>query len=512
MSAHVEVISTEFKRVKITVTPSSYLIDVLHEACRRLNVSGDKYLLKHKQKLVDLSGPFRTSGLVSGAKLELVQKSSSPSVVSIALDVGGERYTKKLPSDMTLWQVLRQFESTETQLKNITGRGSPKTTTSNSGSGSGQLYHEAPVVNILGKEYVELADLQKTLSQCGINGGSIVLRVTFRDTDTTLYQAMETIAGYLNEVEPEPQPKPAETQENVVSTLPPAVEQQEPTSTTPATTAQVASPEPSSSTTPPPPPKATNPNPTPSPDAMDIDAPPSSTDPLQPTTVFSAPTSSTPAAAKIEVHPSVYEPTIAHATLHQRQLEKRGQNTRLKSDEELAAAAAAEAASLAAIKKVDIKVRFPDMTLAQWTLDPTHTGAFLYQAVRGAMAHPDQPFKLVRMSGDARAAAAAAAAQLVIRDDARLLIKGYGLKARELLNVSWDDGASAEARSAPSLKASVASRAQEIVVPVPQEEPEEDAKSEVAGPSGTKPAVKGNKNPFDKEKLGKFFKGLGGKK
>ncbi|KAK3337471.1 GLUT4 regulating protein TUG-domain-containing protein [Cercophora scortea] len=503
MSAHVEVISTEFKRVKITVTPSSYLIDVLHEACRKLNVSSDKYLLKHKQKLVDLSGPFRTSGLVSGAKLELVQKSSSPSVVSIALDVGGGRYTKKLPSDMTLWQVLRQFESTETQLKNITGRGAPRTT----GSGSGQLYHEAPVVNILGKEYVELADLQKTLSQCGINGGSIVLRVTFRDTDTTLYEAMETIAGYLNEVEPAApqQPKPAEKQEDGESTLPPAVEQpqqqqQQPTETTPPTAAQVPSPEPSSST----PAPTTKPTASPSLDLMDID-------PLEPTTVFSAPTSSTPAAAKIEVDPSVYEPTIAHATLHQKQLEKRGQNIRLKSDDELAAAAAAEAATLAAIKKVEIKVRFPDMTLAQWSLDPTtHTGSVLYQAVRGAMAHPEQPFKLVRIGGSG-----AGGAQLVIRDDAKLLVKGYGLKARELLNVFWEEGASAEARNAPSLKASVASRAQEIVVPVPQEEMEEEDTTKNGAGSGSsvaKPAGKGHKNPFDKEKLGKFFKGLGGKK
>lgn len=46
MSAHVEVVSTDLRRVKVKVTPGTYLIDVLGEACQKFNLSSDKYLLK----------------------------------------------------------------------------------------------------------------------------------------------------------------------------------------------------------------------------------------------------------------------------------------------------------------------------------------------------------------------------------------------------------------------------------------------------------------------------------
>ncbi|KAK0617900.1 GLUT4 regulating protein TUG-domain-containing protein [Bombardia bombarda] len=494
MSAHVEVVSTDLRRVKVKVTPGTYMVDVLHEGCKKLNLQSDKYLLKHKQKTLDLSGPFRTSGLSPGAKLELVQKSSSPSVVSIALDVAGQRYTKKLPSNMALWQVLRQFESSEKNL-DITGKAWSKS------SNGGQLYHEAPVLNIMGREYSSLEDLQKTLSQCGINSGSIALRVSFRQTEKTLEQAMTEIGTYLKEVEPE-QPKKQETKEEepapasttsegteATQTL--SIEATEPETpapapTTTADTAAATAPEQSTSTT--------------TTDLMDIDSPPPSQqqlspettttpqDPLQPTDVFLAPSSSTLAAAQAANLPdSIYEPTIAHAQLRQQQLLARAQNTRLKSDAELAADAAEEAARLARITRVDVKVRFPDQTSAQWVARPEHAGSFLHDAVRAVMAHPDQKFKLV-MSGPKA---------VVVGDDAKLLIASYRFKGRELLNLVWEDGVSDEARAAPFLKGSVASRAHE-------------------GSGGSaKPVKKDNSGGMDSEtlkrKLGKMFK-LPGKK
>lgn len=47
MSAHVEVIATDLRRVKVKVTPGTFLVDVLDEACRKLNLSSDRYLLKY---------------------------------------------------------------------------------------------------------------------------------------------------------------------------------------------------------------------------------------------------------------------------------------------------------------------------------------------------------------------------------------------------------------------------------------------------------------------------------
>lgn len=453
---------------------------------------------RHKQKIVDLAGPYRTSGLGPGAKLELVQRSKSASVVSIALDVNGQRYTKKLPSDMTLWMVMRQFESAETGL-NITGRGVPK------GTSSGQLYHEAPVVNIMGREYSALEDLQKTLLQCGISSGSIVLRVTFRLTDRPLYDALQEIGHYLKDVEPE-QPKAGEnaeampgsdgdkpkevdgspTQEAPDSQAIAATNTEEAATRTPADSSTAAK-------------------------RMEVDETPAATagptDPLQPTGVFSAPSSSTPAAARTHEDDSVYEPTIVHAQLRQHQLQQRSQNTRLKSDAELAAEAAEEAAKLANIARAEVKVRFPDQTSAVWVVTPDETGAFLYQAIRSVMAHPAQPFRLM-VPGP----------KTVVHEDGKKLIAGYRLRGREMLHLVWDDSVSAAARREPFLKGSVASKAREVVVPeIPQAgQDEEDNASgaSAAGPS-TRPArTVREKSALDseavKKKLSKFL-GLGKK-
>jgi tether containing UBX domain for GLUT4 len=425
-----------------------------------------------------------------------VQKSKSASVVSIALDLNGQRFTKKLPSDMSLWKVMRQFESTENGL-NITGRGVPV------GTNTGQLYHEAPVVNILGREYSALEDLQKTLSQCGISSGSIVLRIAFKTSDKTLYDAMQEIAQYLNDVEPE-QPKPEEQGKPA----PVPVAEQSQTDVTPMeeaprleATALASSEEATPSAV-----AETSTGGEP----MEVDGLPEATpaapaDPLQPTGVFIAPTSSTPAAVHTHEDDSVYEPTIAHAQLRQQQLLKRSQNTRLKSDDELAAEAAAEAARLAKIEKVEIKVRFPDQTSAVWTITPEETGIFLYQAVRNIMSHPTAEFKLI-LPGPKTA----------IQENNKKLIAGYRLKGREMLNLLWEDSVTATVRSGPFLKDSVASKAKEVVIPdIPQGRPDEKGDA-AAGPS-RQPAKQergkgGNSLDSDavKKKLSKFL-GLGKK-
>ncbi|KAL1839152.1 hypothetical protein VTJ49DRAFT_1808 [Mycothermus thermophilus] len=465
MSAHVEVVSSDLRRAKVKVTPGTYMVDVLGEACKKLNLNSDKYALKYKQKLIDLSGPFRTSGLGPGAKLELVQKSKSASIVSIALDVNGQRYVKKLPSDMTLWQVMRQFETAEKGLI-ITGRGVPV------GTNTGQLYYEAPVVNIMGREYSALEDLQKTLSQCGVNSGSMVLRVAFRQSEKTLYDAMQEIGQYLKDVEPDKAPAVEKTQ-------PPPSSGTEQTQTDTAPSTEAPPPEPAAGTS-----NTTEPGPhtagetsTAGSEPMDVDSPlsPASTpaiiDPLQPTNIFSAPSSSTPAAVHTQEDDSIYEPTIAHAQLRQQQLQKRAQNTRLKSDQELAAEAAEEAAKLAQITKVEVKVRFPDQTSAVWTLTPEKTGSFLYQAIRGVMSHPEAHFKLI-LPGP----------KTVVHEDEKKLIAGYKLKGREMLHLLWEEDVPPAVRREPFLKGSVASKAREIVIPeIPKEGPDDG--EEVAGPS-----------------------------
>lgn len=47
MSAHVVVIGSDLRRATVKVNPGTYLTDVLQEACKKLNLSSDKYLLKY---------------------------------------------------------------------------------------------------------------------------------------------------------------------------------------------------------------------------------------------------------------------------------------------------------------------------------------------------------------------------------------------------------------------------------------------------------------------------------
>ena len=404
--------------------------------------------------------------------------------MNVGLTVAGRdpakpQLSKQLRSDMSLWQVLRQFEDLEKGL-DLTGRGTPSET---NGGGSGQLLYEEPVVNIMGKEYASVVDLQKTLSQCGINGGNMRLRVDFRKSDRTLFDALKQISEYIKEVAPD------QIQEQVKAPPAPAVEQEKPE-------AAAVNDSPQAPDT-----SATDAGP------MDVDAPSSSAattetatvDPLLPTGIFSAPTTSTPIAAQTKEDDSVYEPTIAHAQLRQQQLLTRSQNTRLKSDKELQAEAAAHAAKVAKVTEIVAKVRFPDQTVAQWRIGPEQDGAFLYRAVRAVMAHADSPFKLVLPGSGG-----------TIRDDDKTLIKGYGLTASTLLNLVWEPNASEAARKEAFLKGSVASQAKDLVVPrVPEAEPEEEEEATAQAKRPAKPEGSGDGVA---KKLPKWLKLPGGKK
>ncbi|EQL02011.1 GLUT4 regulating protein TUG [Ophiocordyceps sinensis CO18] len=461
MSSHVVVIATDLRRSTIKVSPGTYLIDVLQEACKKLNLSSDKYLLKHKQRPVDLSVPLRTSGLLPGAKLELVQKSNTPSAVQIALqlpqpeasEIPGGRLIRKFPSDLTLWKLLRQFESGEAnggKNVNITARGIAAGL--EGGRGSGQLYYETPVLNIMGRELSTFADFQKTLSQLGHNSGNVLIRLSYRKTQQTLFEAMEEISQFFKEAggqndklgdsttsDSKPQDEtPAQAQDTVMADAAPApletsetqkpLEQQSPMGPAPQQPPQ---------------------------ESVSNDT--ASRDPYQPVNVFLAPTGSAPAAALAPAEEEDFAPTIAHAQLHQARLLKSSRNKRLLSDKELSDKAAADAARVAAIKSILVKVRFPDNTSSEWQVGPEETGAFLHEAVRQVMASRGHVFRLVLPGSKA-----------IIHDDGgprHSLIKGYKLASRVLVNLVWDDGVPLEARKQPFLKADVAQRGQAVKIP-----------------------------------------------
>lgn len=351
--------------------------------------------------------------------------------------------------------MLRQFESGDASAGrnvNITARGVADGVT----SGSGQLYYETPVLNIMGRELATFADFQRTLSQLGHNSGSVLIRLSYRRTDQTLFEAMEVISQFFKEAEEQEKTVDGTTTEK----SPDETAEEQPQDTAMTDTAPQPSTPPTDIQQPPSQEdQHTSPTATEQPpQEPSTNAEPSTAkDPYLPVNVFLAPTGSVPAATLAPPDEADFTPTLAHAQLHQARLQGSSRNRRLPSDKELEDRAAAERARLAAITSVLVKVRFPDNTSSDWHVGPDETGAFLYEAVRHVMASPQHPFHLVLPGG-----------KTVVRDDAsprHALIKAYKLAGRVLVNLVWDDDVPADVRKQPFLRASVAQLGQAVRLP-----------------------------------------------
>ncbi|KAI1190931.1 GLUT4 regulating protein TUG-domain-containing protein [Nemania serpens] len=494
MATNVKVVGTDLRQVTIKVNPGTYLTEILEQACSKLKVpNNNKFLLKHKQRQLDLSQTFRTSGLIPGARLELVVRANTPTVVNVALQLSAPesslfpphgRISEKLPSDFTIWQVLRQFESGKASAGknlNITARGVPQT---NNGTqaGSGQLYYEIPNIVIENRTLSTFVDFQKTLSQLGYNSGGVLMRLSFQKTDQPLSDAMRVIEEYFKSEEQDSAPQKTEDA---------SIERESASMSETAAPTEVVSP----------PTTTQEPEPPTIQETSDV-----STESIQeeissghrPVTIFSAPTSSTPVAALRPDEDEDYAPDISHAKSHQRLLKSLGENKRLLSDRELEEKAAAEEAKVAAVKSIKIKVRFPDNFSAEWTFGPDDTGANLYSEVRGIMANSSTAFRLV-LPG----------ARTVIKDEGgSKLITGYRLSTNTLVNFTWDDSVSADVRRQPFLKTSVAGQAQQVVVPDVPEMEVKHGEPSASVPAAPKPKNDGEGSGFKKPK---WLKGLGKK-
>ncbi|PNH29205.1 hypothetical protein BJF96_g7434 [Verticillium dahliae] len=307
----------------------------------------------------------------------------------------------------------------------------------------------------MGRELASFADFQKTLSQLGYNSGSVLIRLSFRKTDKTLFESMTEISQFFAEVEAEE--KEAAAVPATTATVPETVAQPEPDST-PEQSTDASIPAPASA----------QPEQTPS-DAMDVDPAPVTlpSDPLQPVGVFQAPTGTTIAAASMPMSESDFTPSIQQAQLHQARLLQSSHNKRLPSDKEIEEKAQAEEARLASVSSVPVKVRFPDNTSAQWVFGPEATGAVLYEAVRSVMANGGQKFRLVLPGG-----------KDVVKDSQgpnTLLIHDYKMTRSVLVNFVWDDSVPGDVRKKAFLKDSVAQRATAVKVPeLPKEQEVDD--------------------------------------
>ncbi|PGH07683.1 tether containing UBX domain for GLUT4 [Blastomyces parvus] len=460
MASHVVVIDSTARRATVKVTPTKHLTEVLSEACSKLGLDARQYGLKHQKKQIDLSLSIRLSGLSSGAKLELVQLSRSPSVVAVALQLPESeaqgapngRLTDKFPSNTTLWHVLRKFEAGVAgngTTRNLTARGVPSVAT-----GTGRLFYESPVIQVVGRELSTFTDLQRTLGQLGFNSGSTLLRLSFRTTDKPLEEAMMEIGEYFKSIDEEQGSSGAKAAESSNRETPassgPEVPTPETTST--STPSNIIDTTPEQPATPEQQEQQSTKNPIQPPSPTTIVS-------SRPATVYAPPSSAVPQSAQAPFDAHDYIPTVNHAKAHQLHLNRASRPNRLPTDAELASQASAQEAKLSTITEVEVKIRFPDQSqvVSKFTREDTAQGlyAFVRSCLDGSITNEGFSLSFFPAGGGGARAGAGTQhsllsnGQSVIPDVAeKLLIRDLRMSGRVLVNFSWADNVSSKAKTA----------------------------------------------------------------
>ena len=377
---------------------------------------------------------------------------------------------------------------------NFTARG--VTEVVNGSSGAGRIFYEMPTLQVVGRKLSTFGDLQKTLAQIGVNGGSALIRLNFKKTDQPLEEAMAEIGQYFKD-------------EEKAGSSAIAAEVQT-TDTDEGSTQDNASAEASGEHAKM---KGLASNSMRVVESISLQAQdwnhPASEDPVlgpneRPISVYAAPSSDVPQAALQPHNEADYEPTVAHAKLHQSRLLNSSQNKRLLSDKEAEQIEREKAARLEFMKKVDVKVRFPDQTQILASFNAEETAADFYKLISGVIVAEDQSFKL--MWNDR-------GPQTVPKDEKGLrkkLIKDLGLAGKVVVNFIWEDGAIESARNVATLKSEYLREAKEVAVP---QVVAIETKGEEAQPFVDKGKGKEDSNGGGGKGKGipKWFKGLGKK-
>ncbi|EQC42687.1 hypothetical protein, variant [Saprolegnia diclina VS20] len=100
-------------RKKVPVTAGTSMSDVLRKACELHDVDADRHELRHKNAIVDLSLPFRLTGISSNATLDMMAKrgGANDPVVRVCVQlVDGRRVQGNFGSSLTLAAILAQLQ------------------------------------------------------------------------------------------------------------------------------------------------------------------------------------------------------------------------------------------------------------------------------------------------------------------------------------------------------------------------------------------------------------------
>jgi len=314
----------------------------------------------------------------------------------------------------------------------------------------------------MGRDLAHFTDLQKTLAQLGINNGSALLRLAYRDSQQPMEEAMASISQYFTSVE-DPTPKTHSRgahagAPNELSSVPDVQSVLEPGS------------EPDPEITSHSPDVTDNAQDTNSVIANSIPVPAESTalTGAGELSIFAPPSSSTPAAALFTSYDETdYLPTIDHAKQHQARLSSESRNRKLLSDAELASQEQSRAETLSGVREVVVRLRFPDQSQVQRSFGQTATAKDLYQLCRDLMARPNTEGFSLRTFGQKGQPS-------LLGESGQQLIGGLGWQGRVLVTVVWAEDVSAEVRNGPSLKEEYRQRAEQLKVEAPQPEPESE--------------------------------------
>ncbi|KAJ2121872.1 hypothetical protein IW147_003861 [Coemansia sp. RSA 720] len=208
------------RRVTVRPAPSDTLQSVVVAACKQLPNAkpAESYELVHKNSVLPLSTIVRLANLPQGATLELRPVSSATAraqanaVIKVALQiVGAGRIIDDFAPTATLWDVLATAERRSSATLNLTARYvAPEKTAAQRmprgmsgflkdlyttkvlsdpassptpGPAENDVIYQQPVVVLLNKEYATNDVLQATtLRSLGFTGGSLMVRLSFRDT------------------------------------------------------------------------------------------------------------------------------------------------------------------------------------------------------------------------------------------------------------------------------------------------------------------------------------------
>ena len=360
----------------------------------------------------------------------------------LAADGLASRLINKFSSTVSLWQILRTFES-----GNVDGSSRTWNFTEQSVKGPSRSdVYAFPKIHAMGRDYTTIEDLQKSLSQLGFNDGSVLLKLDLVSTTKSVQEARKEMEQYFTNTEPS-----TSTHELAIPSLTDTTNEQSPTEAiTPTSNTTTSQPQPTEATS------------------------STSTIASRPTIVYRPPTSSTPKAALIEPQDSDFEPTIDLMKQHQSSIQSATRNKRLPTDAELAAAASASAAKTAAVRSIDIKIVFPDQSsvLAPFTHEDTTKDLYTY--VRNLLARPQESFGLNYASAKGLVP--------LNESDNKKLISDFGFVGRVLVRVSWGAEVGLDARRGPSLKDDVVKIAREIETTTiaGAESPQESSSRDVA--------------------------------